>query len=115
MLGRNREFFVAHRATLPVLLAYVTLVSLVIPGLLALVVAGATTLNKRSGRVLQLAIVGLLFAVIASEVLTKSATLSAMPQLSLAFAAGIAGAWAYAALSVAETFLSVLSVSIAVV
>jgi hypothetical protein len=108
----NREFFVAHRATTLVLLRYVAVVSIVLPGVVALLIAGASALNRPLGRALHLWTVAVLFAVIASEILAKSAKLGGLPHVGVVLIVGVACAWAYATLPLVGTFLSVLSLSI---
>jgi len=112
VLGRNREFFVAHRATAVPLLGFVALVSFAVPAVLALAVAGLTALNHRAGRMAQLALVGLLAAIVASEALVKGVSLPGVAHIALALAIGIGIACAYAMLPVVGTFVSMLSVGV---
>lgn len=112
VLGRNREFFVAHRTTAPVLLGFVAVVSLVLPGLLALGITGLAAANRRAGRAAAIGVVGLLSAVVASEALVKTVSLPGAAHIALALLIGAGIAWAYAAVPLVSSFVTVLSVGV---
>jgi len=112
VLGRNREFFVAHRVTAVALLAYVALVSFVIPGIFALAITGLTALNRRAGHAAQFTAVGLLAAIVASEGLVKVISLPGVAHVGLALTIGAGIACAYAMVPLVATFVSMLSVGV---
>jgi hypothetical protein len=103
---------VAHRATALSLIGYVILVSLVIPGVFALAIAGLAALNRRLGRAALLSAVAVLVAVVASETFVKAGSLPGVTHLGVSLAIGIGVAWAYAAVPLVGTFVSMLSVGI---
>jgi hypothetical protein len=114
VLGRNREFYVAHRVSPIDLLLFMALVSLLLPVALALCAAAIVGLIPRIAAYVRLTMVGLLIAAIASEVLSKSATLPGAPHIVLSLIVGAAVAWLYGQQPLARTFLTVLGPSVVV-
>lgn len=86
--------------------------SFVIPGVLALAIAAVTALNRRIGQALMLSTVGLLAAVVVSEALVKAISLPGPAHIAVALVIGAGIAWAYAALPLVGSFVSVLSIGV---
>jgi hypothetical protein len=114
IVRRNREFFVAHRAEPADLLLLVLIVSIVLPGIAAVLIGGLGVASKRVGRAVHLAAVATLVAAIAAQPLAQYAELPAVWHYATAAAIGIAGAWLYASAAPTRLFVSVLSPAVAV-
>ena len=107
-LGRHAEFFVVRGNTLTDILLVAFGLTLIPPLVLSLVVALAERIRRPLGEALQVALVGLLLAVFALDLLERvlSAT---VPLLVGATALGAAGAVAYARVATTRSFLTALS------
>jgi hypothetical protein len=114
VLARNGEFFVAHRVGPLDLALFMGLVSLVLPAGLALVLALVERLLPFIAPALRFTVIAVLLGAIVSEVLTKSASLAAAPQVLASAVVGAAGAWLYGRQPLAHTFLTVLGPSVLV-
>ena len=106
-LGDHAEFFVVRGNTPGDILLVAFGLVVVPPLVLSLAVAVATRIRPPVGEALQLAFVGLLFGVFAMDLLERvwGAT---VPLLLGAIALGATGAWAYARLAEARSFLTAL-------
>jgi hypothetical protein len=109
ILGRNAEFFVAHRSTALDVVAFALAVTVVPPVLLlgAELVVGLASPPART--IFHLVAVALLLALLALQVVKRLAGGPTALLLFAAAAAGVAGAIAYRRLPVARTFLTVLA------
>ena len=88
------------------------MLSIGLPGLVALVVVGAGRLSPALGRALHLTVVAVLVAAIGSQILAKSAWLAWPAHFAVACAAGMACATAYARWTPLQTFLTVLGAAV---
>jgi hypothetical protein len=114
VLRRNREFFVAYRATTADLLLLVAIVSLAVP-LAAVAIAELAALRSRRVRQgVVVAVIGLLGAAIGSQLLARLA-LSSTAHLAASAAVGAASAALYGRYAAARTFLAFLGPAIVIV
>ncbi len=91
LLGRNAEFFVARRSPASDVIATALIVAVLIPGVLALVVAGVSRLHAPTGTVLHWIVLTVLGGVLAVQIFnhTPIADLTGWIQVVLALAFGV--------------------------
>ncbi len=112
VLRENREFFVAHR-TLPLdLLFLVVVVTLVLPGLLALAPTLAWRLSPRAGESLHRGLVAVLFTAFASQVFAHVFNMPSVPHYALAAALAILATWVYSSVPAIRMFMTYLGPSV---
>jgi hypothetical protein len=106
VLRRNPEFFIAHRAGLADLLVFTLLVSAVLPVALAALWLAPTRWWPGGRLASAAALVGVLFAMLGSQLLAHRVPLPTPLHASIACAAGLAAAWAYRARAGFRSLLS---------
>ena len=91
LLGRNAEFFVARRSPASDVVATALIVAVLIPAVLALVVAGVSRLHAPTGAVLHWIVLTVLGGVLAVQIFnhTPIADLTGWIQVVLALAFGV--------------------------
>jgi hypothetical protein len=114
VLRANREFFVAHRTTPLDLAALVILVTLALPGLLALVPALVARLSERAAGALHLGLVAVLLTAFVSQVFAHAFNMPSVPHCALAAAVAILGTWLYAGVPAIRTFMTYLGPSVVI-
>jgi len=110
VLRQNGDFFVAHRASPLDLALFVTVLTVVLPALLALAIRAVGLVSARLAGIAHVGVIGLLAAALASQVIVR-APLGAAPHVVLAIAAGAAGAWGYARSAGVRWSFSVMALS----
>jgi hypothetical protein len=108
ILGRNPEFFAIRRSTSTQIVLFALFVVLVPPAALLLVELLVGLASRSAAKVLHLAFVAGLVAVLLLHAFTQDTTLSGAGALVLAAAVGVAGALLYAQAGVVRSFLTVL-------
>ena len=115
VLGRNGEFFIAHRTQPPDLVLLAVTASLVLPLLLlVLPYLAARAVSARLGQAALIGLIGLLSGMLASQVMAHRVTLPVAAHFAVAGGVGAAAAWLYAARPGVRTFLTMLSPSVLV-
>jgi arylsulfatase A-like enzyme len=112
VLRENREFFVAHRTTPLDLVFLVVLVTLVLPGLLALAPALLSRLSARAGESLHLGLVAVLLTAFTSQVFAHTFNMPSVPHYALAAAVAILATWVYSSVPAIRTFMTYLGPSV---
>jgi hypothetical protein len=97
VLRRNPEFFIAHRAGLADLLAFTLFVSVVLPVAMAALWLTPTRWWPGGRLGMAAALVGVLFALLGSQLLAHRVPVPTAVHALIACAAGLAAAWAYRA------------------
>ena len=114
VLRRNPEFFIAHRAGLGDLLVFCLFVSDLVPSALAAALA-CWTWWRPSWRLPTAAVIcGLLFAVLASQLLAHRLPLSTTAHVIAAALAGGAGGWTYFSRRTFRSLLTAMSPAVAI-
>jgi sulfatase-like protein len=109
ILGRNPTFFAVRGSSSTEIVLFGIVLTLVPPAVLTLVTVAAAAVSRRVGWGLQLVFVGSFVGLVALTVLTKADALRGAAAVAGAAAVGALGALAYARVSTARTFLTVLA------
>lgn len=109
LLGRNAEFFVAHRSSRGDILVLVLLLSVALPAALALVRAAAGLVSRRAGTLVHLLSVFACATVIVLPALNRWPALSGTWALAAAGGIGLAATAAYVASRTLRTVVSAVS------
>ena len=109
LLGRNAEFFVAHRLGAPGILALAATLSFGLPALLVLMEWLAGTISLRLRRAVHVVIVFLLVALILAPVLARWTGSPIAAYAAVLFVSALAGAAAYMRIAAVRAFVSLLS------
>ena len=115
VLQNNPEFFVAYRATLPQLVAFVAFVSVAAPLALFAIRWCVGLLSSRAGTVLQVVLVSVCCAAIASHALAVTLTLPTFLHVASVALVGMAAAWAYVEFAAAQWCATALAVTVPIV
>lgn len=111
LLGKNPSFFVAHSATTIDLVLFVAFASLALPALLWLAQAVLTRLAGRFGSAVYLAMVAVLFTVIAAVPVKRIFPTAGIAAVAVAIAVGLAATFAYRRFPSLRSVMSLLSPS----
>jgi hypothetical protein len=114
VLQRNPEFFVAYRAKLPELLALMAIISLAVPLALWALRWLAGRVWSPAGTVLQVTIVAVCAAAVASHALAVALPLPAALHVPAVILAGLTAAWAYVVFAGAQWCATALAVMVPV-
>jgi len=114
VLQRNPEFFVAHRARLPQLLALVAIVSLAVPLILWAIRWLMGRAWPAAGTVLQVTIISMCAAAVASHALAIALALPTPLHVAAVILAGLTAAWAYVEFAGARWCATALAVTVPV-
>lgn len=112
VLRQNGEFFIAYRTQPLDLLLFAALVAVGVPLLLVSPYLLVAWWAPRAGRVLLIALVALLAAALASQVMAHRLPLGTPTHFAIALAIGAAFAWLYTTRAPLRGFLTALAVSI---
>ena len=114
VLRRNGDFFIAHRTTPLDLVLFTGLVSIGVPLVLAVPYVLVAPWWPRAGRVVLIGLIGLLSAMLASQLMAHTLALPTVIHYAVAMLVGGGAAWLYASQPLVGGFLTALSISVPV-
>ena len=112
VLRQNGEFFIAYRTQPLDLILFAALIAVGVPLLLVLPYLLVAWVAPRAGRVLLIALVALLTAALASQIMAHRVALGTATHFAIALAVGAAFAWLYTTRAGLRGFLTALAVSV---